>query len=301
MKRLPKKLLVPVVTVMLTLAGNYGVNQLIQAKGKAVLSKDVIKTDLSSLPTQVQQQIPLIPITYSLQHRAGGPAQKVTIFVKSDTLLSIADLKFSMESEDRQISSPDLHTIKVDVPTIRPDGLVSFQIITTPSNQIKFSELSENARITTLKGVEVEKRKTLFVEYCLSAVGILLWLTIVVTVGFTIWRARKWWQGMETGIAPPKLKERLIILIIILLVYDSVLSSFGPFGGFIPVPRISFNDLTAAFLFYLLVTRYRLIENWILAATNKQKAANEQSFSNVKEEPEEIESEPIHQLTTEIK
>jgi len=46
-----------------------------------------------------------------------------------------------------------------------------------------------------------------------------------------------------------------------------VVNSLGPFGGFLPIPRIFFSDFTSAFILYLLVTRYKLVEAWLVSKT----------------------------------
>ena len=70
---------------------------------------------------------------------------------------------------------------------------------------------------------------------------------------------------MESGASLPELRRRLIVVIVVLIIYNVVLGSFGPLGGMVPAPRIPFRDLTAAFLLYLLITRYKLIEGWLTA------------------------------------
>jgi hypothetical protein len=253
---------VAIVSIFLT----YAIQQLIEAKGRPVLVKEVIQTDLSSLSADVQRQILLVPVTYTLRHSAGAAAQNVTISIKTDTIVSIADLKFSSESEDHQCSSPDPHTIKVNVPIIRPGGLVNMQLLTTATNQIKFSELSSNAQFTTTKGgVEVQQKKQTFLKYTLFGVGAVIWLTVIFTIIYIILRTKKSWQEMETNTTAPEIKKPLIILIVAIYIYNLILNSFGVLGPWLPAPRISFDDLISAFLFYLLITRYKLIEKWISA------------------------------------
>ena len=80
---------------------------------------------------------------------------------------------------------------------------------------------------------------------------------------------------METGVASPEIKKQLIVLIIAIYIYGLLLGSLGPLGVWIPAPRISFDELISAFIFYLLVTRYKLIENWILSKTGRGSASSE--------------------------
>lgn len=160
-----RKLLVPILISSFSIAGGYAVQQIVLMKGTPILQKQVIRTDLTGLPPDVKRQITLLPINYSLQNNSRAPAKNVTIFVKSDSLISVSDLKFSQESEDHQLSYPDPHEFKVNVPTIRPGGIVSFQILTSASNNITFSELADNAQIVTSSGVEAQNKKLLLLSW----------------------------------------------------------------------------------------------------------------------------------------
>jgi hypothetical protein len=80
---------------------------------------------------------------------------------------------------------------------------------------------------------------------------------------------------MEIDQDQPHINRKLIVLIIALFIYDDlIVSSLGMFQAFMPVPRIRFEELTAAFVFYLLVTRYKLIDNWLAAKIASLKSAN---------------------------
>lgn len=259
-------ILVALLSATLTQIGNFVVPQLVQSKGKPILLKSVTRTDLSGLPQAVRSQIGLVPITYTLQHSAGAAAQNVTISLKSDSLLQINDIKFTPESENHQFSSADLNTLKINVPTIRPGGLVSFQLLTTATNQIKISELADNAQfITGKEGADAQKQKTIYIEYVLVSIGVMIWLALLCTLIVVVVRTGKSWREIETSTAPPEIRKQLIVLIVAIYIYGLLLGSLGPLGVWLPAPRISFNELISAFLFYLLVTRYKLIENWLLA------------------------------------
>jgi hypothetical protein len=267
-----KKLLVPILISLFSIVGAYVVQQIVLAREKPVLKKDVIRTDLAGLSPEIRQQITLLPINYSLQNNSHAPAKNVTIFIKSDSLVSIPDLKFSQESEDHQLSFPDVHEFKVNVPTIRPGGLVSFQIITTASNNIAFSELADNAQIVTPTTIEAQKEKSTLVELGIIALAIFVWFPVLTILIYVFWKTGKSWQEIETGTNHPEFRKRLIILIVALYIYnDLILGSFGPIGMWLPLPRINFLELIYAFIFYLLVTRYKLIENWISAMIERQR------------------------------
>ena len=271
---LRRRLLVPFLISLFTLIIGYAIQQIALTKARPVLKKEVIKTDLTGLTPDIKRQITLVPINYSLQNNSRAPAQNVTIFIKSDSILSIADLKFAQDSEDHQFGTPDVHEFKVNVPIIRPGGFVSFQIITAANNNITFSERSDNALFETQKGasLDAQAEKNVLVEWGVGAFILLVWLPILSMLIYVFWRAGKTWQEIEASTSQPEFRNRLIIFIIALYIYDDlILASFGPIGMWLPLPRINFAELVYAFIFYLLVTRYKLVENWISAMIEKQK------------------------------
>jgi hypothetical protein len=80
------------------------------------------------------------------------------------------------------------------------------------------------------------------------------------------------WLNIETALAPPEIKKQLIYLLIGLYIYDNlVLGGFGVLQGWIPLPRIQFNELISMFLLYLLITRYKLIESLITTWIEKNR------------------------------
>jgi hypothetical protein len=194
----------------------------------------------------------------------------VTILIRGDTPLNTANIKFSPDSEACQAMLVDASTIKINVPTIRPGGLLSFQLIAPASSKITFSELTSNANIISAKDLEDDTQKsTSRIQMCIIGLGVAVWLVLVSAVGFALWQMGKWWEKIDNGNAPPEFKHRLVVAIVALFIYDVVVNSFGPLGAFLPIPRISFGDFTSAFILYLLVTRYKLVEAWLVSKTGK--------------------------------
>jgi len=261
-----EKIIIVVMSAVLALGGNYAFQIILREQAKPVLLKDVYRPDLSNLPQQIQQQVPLVPIKYSLKHNGGNVAKNLTIWIKSDSNLAIVELRFTPDSEVYQCTQSDPRSIKVDVPKIRPNGFVSFDMMTSVNNQVNFTELSEDAEVLTLKEFEARMQKTSITQV-ISIVGIIagivLWVLLIYIACIVLWRTGKWWQDMESGISRPELKKRLIVFIVALLMYNVAVSSLGPVSGFLPVPRLSFESLFYAFLLYLLITRYKLLDDWL--------------------------------------
>jgi hypothetical protein len=264
------KLILVFVTALVTLVGQFELQQLLQKKLKPVLVTSVLRTDLSGLPPAILQQLPLIPLNYTIKHNYGNEADNVTILIHGDTALNIANIKFSPDSEPCQTTMPDPSVIRINVPIIRPGGLLNFQIIAPASSKIFFSELSSNAKIINAKKLEDENQKsTTRIQMCIIGLGVIVWLGLVIAVGFALWQMGKWWEKIDNGDAPPEFKHHLIVSIVVLFIYNIVVNSFGPLGGLLPIPRISFDDFTGTFILYLLVTRYKLVEAWLVSKTTK--------------------------------
>jgi hypothetical protein len=270
------KLIVAIATCVLTLVGEYVLQQVIQQKARPILTKEVYRTDLSGLPKEVQDKIPLVPIKYSLRHAAGGTVQNITVLIKTDAPLSISDVKFASESEDHDFGLIDQHTFKVRVPAIRPGGGVSFQLITPVANQITFSELADNAQILTSAELEAKNSKRSIYEIGIITAATVLWLALIAWVITIIWQIGKWWQDKEPRANENELRKKVITLIVAVLIYGVATGSLGPIGAWLPVPHFSFGDLLDGFVLYLLITRYRLIEAWLVAKTSE--SSKKESF-----------------------
>lgn len=251
--------------------GNYELQQIYQKTAKPVLLRNIVRTDLTGLPPEVQAKIPLVPITYSLQHQGAGlPALEVTISIKGEQPLSIADLQFSSDSEPHEVVTADPHTVKVNVPEIRPNGLVHFQLMTSPASRLEFSELSDNAKIIDSKDAGQNGPSSAVVKILIMVLFVGIWGGIVGTLCTLLWKMGNWWYNMDTGEAHPKLKRRLITVVVLILMYNIVVWSLGPVSGFLPLAHISTDDLVGAFLLYLLVTRYKLVEKWVQSSINSK-------------------------------
>jgi len=269
-----KKLLAPSLVALFSIVGTCLVQQWILTKAQPVLKKDIIQTDLSGLSPEVRKQITLLPINYFLQNNSHAPAQHVTITIKSDNLISASDLKFSQDSEDHQLIYADPHEFKVNIPTIRPGGTVGFQIIAPPNINITFSELSDNALFETQKGalLHAEKEQTSRMVLAIIAVVVLVWLPVLSVLIYVFVKVGRAWKETDTATEHPDFRKQLIVLIVGLYIYDDlIIGSLGMLGPWLPLPRIRFGELISAFVLYLIVTRYKLIENWLSAKIDSLK------------------------------
>ena len=264
------KIILIVITALVTLIGQFELNQILQKQLKPVLVKTVLRTDLSGLPPDILKQLPLIPLNYTLRHNVGLSAQNVTVMIRSDMPIGPANIKFTSDSEAAQGILVDANTIKINALSIRPGGLLSFQLIAPASGKITFTELSENAKIIGEKELQDQAQKSISrIQIADIALTVAIWLGLVIAIGYVLWQIGKWWEKLDNGNSMPELKHRLITAIIILFIYDMVVNSLGPLGGFLPIPRLFFSDFTAAFILYLLITKYKLIEAWLVSKLPK--------------------------------
>ena len=94
----------------------------------------------------------------------------------------------------------DASTIRINVPIIRPGGLLNFQLIAPASSKITFSELSSNAKIINAKDMEDQTQKsTTRIQMCIIGLAATVWLGLITSIGFALWQMGKWWEKMDNG------------------------------------------------------------------------------------------------------
>jgi len=262
-----------IVGSILTIIGQPYVEQKIQEQRASVLTKEIDKIDTSALPAELQKQITILPVRYALQHRTGGTAKNITIYLNSDIPITSSELRFDEKSEAYTLTQVNNKSIKVDLPAIRPGGIVTFDIITDINNKVNFQELIENGKILDKKSYDYQTNQVDYLKIIIVGLIILIWGTFLVIAVIMLQRVWFGWNKMELNSEQTSnlINSRIIKLIMIILIYDVVVGSFGPLGGFLPLPRVSFSELFFMFSLYLLITRYKLIENvFIRIATDSK-------------------------------
>jgi hypothetical protein len=280
------KLVVAIVSVvvgsLLTLLGQPFINEKIQEKRVPILVKEVYRPDISGLSAELQKRVTILPVKYTIENKVGGTAKNLTISINSDSPVRSSELRFGDRSEAYSLRQITENTIKIDVPLIRPGGIITFELLTGVNNNLRFQELAEEGKILTTESFAVENKKSNLPVIAVIAIVIVLWAALVTIVLTLFRRIGTRWRNMEIGDekASNDIREPLVKLIIILIVYDLVVGSLGPISGFLPVPRLSFTEMFYAFCLYLLITRYKLIE----AVLRKlpEKTAEERSSSEEK-------------------
>ena len=105
-----------VVGSILTIIGQPYVEQKIQEQRASVLTKEIDKIDTAALPAELQKQITILPVRYALQHRTGGTAKNITIYLNSDIPITSSELRFDEKSEAYTLTQVNNKSIKVDLP-----------------------------------------------------------------------------------------------------------------------------------------------------------------------------------------
>lgn len=268
-----KRLVVPGAVAVGSIIGTETVHQLVLLKQKPLLSRQVIYTDLSSLSADVKKQIALVPTSYTIQNLSSTAAKDVTIFVNSDLGILASDMKFTDDSEEHQISYPDQHSYRINVPNIRPAGHVSFQILSPAINNIHFHELSDDANFVSQKDAQATQaeKQSQILAWVITAFGVIIYLPIVGGLIYLVLKIGRVWRKIETHEATDiDIRTPLIMFLVGLYIYDDlILGSLTIWGGFIPLPRINYLELIYIFIFYYIVTRYKLVDAWLKRASGQ--------------------------------
>jgi hypothetical protein len=263
-------IIVSIISVLATLIGKPAIEAKFRESQAPVLVKEIDKPDFSGLPNDLQKQITVLPIRYTLENKTGGTARNVTVFINSSASVTLPEVKFNAVSEPYNITQTNPNSLRIEVPAIRPAGTISFDLLAAPDSKVEFKELAAEGKIESKESfASQEKKFTIFTIGAIAGV-LILWLSLLIVAIFAFVKIGARWRQMEgtdTGIN----RNQLIGLFIIATVYNMVVDSTGPFGAFLPLPHIYFTNLFYTFLLYLLITRYKLIEAILqnIAARNR--------------------------------
>jgi hypothetical protein len=267
LKLLLRKATIPVAVAAVTLVGQYFISKKLQERAKPILVKDVYSPDLSTLPAEIQKQVPLIPVRYSLRHYSGGTAHNISILVKGTAAIPSTSIHFSDDSEGYSLAQTATNLVTINVAQIRHNGYVNFDFMKSVTNDVAFSERSEDAVILTPGAAEQQKqRNVLYINLAIGAC-VVIWVTVVSLAVAFIWRLKRWWLEFE-GDAPDAIfRKRIMLFVIVIISYNVLVASLGLLAGFLPIPRISTDEIFGGVILYLLLTRYKLIVKWLESHT----------------------------------
>jgi hypothetical protein len=263
-----RKATIPIAVAVVTLVGQYFISRKLQERTKPILVKDVYSPDLSALPTEIQKQVPLIPIRYSLRHYSGGPAHNITVFIKSTSHIISTGIHFSEDSEAYTVADAGTNSITINVPQIRPNGYINFDFMKAVTNDITFTERSEDALILTPSAAQQQQQRNILYINLAIAVCVVAWVTIVSLAVAFIWRLKRWWLEYEGNSPDAIFRKRIMLFVIVIISYNVLVASLGFLAGFLPIPRISTDEIFSGVILYLLLTRYKLVVKWLESHTN---------------------------------
>jgi hypothetical protein len=287
--KMRQKLIITIVSAIvgsaLTLVGKPYINKRIEERKVPILVKEVYIPDMSSLPLELKRQVTLLPVKYTLEHKAGGTAKNVSILVNSDSAITPSEIKFSKWFEDYTTKQIDKNSIRIDIPIVRAGSTVTFELLSQANSKIQFQELVEVGRILSVERYQAQLKKSDTAVKVGIVVIILIWILLIGIIIFFFQRVRTFWQGMdiEQNRTRENIRQALIKFIIIIMVYNIIRGSFGPISGFLPLPYFSFSSFFYAFCLYLIVTRYKLLED-VLKKIVQKTTPEGQSFDQAKQE-----------------
>lgn len=262
-----KKLIISVVSVcvgtLLALFGKPYIEQKIQERKVPILLKKIYRTDITGLSEELQRKITVLPVKYTLEHKVGGSAKNLTIYMRSETSISPSELSFGEKFEDYITKQVDKNSIKIDIPTVRPGGIITFELLTGINNKIQFQELVEVGKIHSEESYKVQDKQFEYLIIVGIVLFVIIWGSVIIIIIYGVLKVRVYWRNME--LSPDRtsgnIRGPLITLMIIIILYNLIQNSLGAVSGFLPLPYISFGSLFYAFSLYLLITRYKLIED----------------------------------------
>ena len=205
--------------------------------------------------------ITLWPVTYDLRHMRGGTAKNISILIAGPKTLKNAQLQLSPESEKAALVRVDDKTTRVDVPEIRPGGRVHFSLTVPGRKEVSITERAEQGTIMSEADYRsIDTARSQAVKQLLIGLVIVIWILLLTGLIAVVWRLGRRWHQIETSAAGvPAFSGSLVWLIAGVLIYNVVGGALGPFAIMLPTIRVS--ELFWALAFYLLATRYRLIED----------------------------------------
>lgn len=246
---------------LITIIGQPYVNQLFEEAKTPKLTKDVRSTNINQLPPEVKNQISLVTSRYSIQHISGGTAENLTIDIVTSEDIPLANLVVDPSSEPHQIDAINGNRFKIEVPSIRPGGLISYEITHSPNISIESSEIIGQGEIDvfqwsgSVSGME-------WYQYLLLAAFIILWIVIIYIAWRALNRAAQHFVSLEATGTEDRKNSKLASILVGLVSFNFI-SRMDL--GIIDLPSIPIGDMFYALLIYIIVTNYTALKKSIRA------------------------------------
>src|SRR3989304_1088825 len=114
-----------------------------------------------------------------------------------------SELRFDEKSEAYTLTQVNNKSIKVDLPAIRPGGIVTFDIITDINNKVNFQELIEDGKILDKKSYDSQANQVDYLKIIAVGLIILIWGTFLVIAVMLLQRVWSGWNTMELNKEKP--------------------------------------------------------------------------------------------------
>ena len=129
---------------ILTVFGQPYFTTILDRAKEPILASEVISTNIANLPDELRRQITVITTRYTIKHRSGGAAKKVTLNAESSVELPASTFQVQT-TETYQIKKTGAKTFSIDVDEIRPQAEVVIEATHTPSATITWTGLAGRA------------------------------------------------------------------------------------------------------------------------------------------------------------
>lgn len=257
-------LFVAIVSVILgsliTIVGQPYVNQYVEGSKTPVLLKKFDQTNIENLSDDVKKQISLVTTRYSLRQIQGGTAEDLTVKVTSTNDLPISNFVIDKNSETNSVIDISKTFKKIEVKSIRPNGLLSMEITHAPDNKITIEEIVKLGYITDNEIEKIESSMQWW-QYLLLALLAVFWGGVIYLAYLAIVKTINHFSIIESGLTEPDKKGFPYTLAIIVgfLITLSIVSRLK----IIPLPTVNVSEFFYAVMLYLIVSNYEKIKKII--------------------------------------
>ncbi len=252
---------------LVTIVGQPYVNELFEEAKTPKIIRDYHKPSIEGLPSNVKNQISLITTRYSLKHTGGGSAEQITVTINSSRKLPVQNIVIDPKSEKSSINQVNEKIIKIEIPAIRPDGSLSFEVTHSPDNKIQIDEIAKTGAINSSfvnRSFGME-----WWQYVLIALFAIAWIGLVWLAYLALRKGADYLVSLESsgGSNNTEVSNSKIASIVVGVLAFNFISMLDL--GIIDLPYIPIRDIFYAFLFYILVTNYKAIKLFFSKVSSK--------------------------------
>lgn len=244
---------------VLTIVGQPYINEKFEERKTPQLVKETISHNLNYLPNDVKEQITIVSTRYSLENVSGGTAEDITITITSDSNFPDKAIVINPQSEKYQLNSTDHKIKKIEVPNIRPSGIVSFEITHNPQNHISISEVIRTGVILSSDATRQDGDNSWW-QYVLLLLFIFFWVGLIWLFYISLSKGAKYFLSLDKGEeieVNENFRSKFSVILVAILCINLLA---GMNLGLIDIPHIPIRDIFYALVIYILVINYKSLK-----------------------------------------